>query len=688
MSEIPPIWIVEPSAREKRRQFSRILISRGSPPDLEAIKLRLRELREHSLHEHTSLLAEFKDNITRYPGIQFKPAGDAEEAADYIQEVAQRTQSIIVNRSSIVTNELKPRLERRGFCVAEPYYAEFHFFENRVRDYWDLPYLLRKELVGNFEISISATELCLPPRCGEAVKNCVAVLGVNAASAKDGSIFFLQHFSNISKSLEQARQVILIVGLDKLVKDKEDAAFQTKCMGIFGMESMLLSLRPRQTEFADIDSLPGFPELEGRAVHIILLDNGRSRILKSSFKELLLCMGCRACITQCPINRSMSQNGAIWSPRDYLFMSLLEESRSMDACLHCEACRVECPLDIDLPRLMWMAEVDKTLRADRTTKYGRTLRDRMLGNPELLARVGSLAAPFSNAALNIDPGKTIVKKALGLDRNRRLPSFHRETFKRWFARGDGRVREAVPGNRRLAYYVGCFANYYQPETGKALVQILKRNGFEVLVPDQKCCGLPMIANKNMRGARRNAEYNVESLAAVVAEGYDIITACPSCSLMIRREYLNFYDSPKARLVAEHLYYVDEYLMGLNRRGDLDTGLAEIPQSVFYHVPCHLKVQDTTGDSLELLHLIPGLSVEKVGTVCCGMAGYHGYKKVHSGLSLEIGGKLFEEIGLAQADKVVTSCGACKLQIEAGTGVKAIHPILLLQEAYGARQHLS
>jgi Fe-S oxidoreductase len=221
-----------------------------------------------------------------------------------------------------------------------------------------------------------------------------------------------------------------------------------------------------------------------------------------------------------------------------------------------------------------------------------------------------------------------------------------------------------------------------------LVQVLERNGFEILVPDQRCCGLPMIANKNMSGARRNAEYNIESLAAVVAEGYDIVTACPSCSLMIRQEYLNFYDGDKARLVAEHLYYVDEYLMWLNRQGDLDTGLVEIPQSIFYHVPCHLKVQNAEMDSLELLHLIPGLSVEEVGTVCCGMAGYHGYKKAHSALSMEIGSKLFEEIRLAQVNRVVTSCGACKLQIEAGTGAKAIHPVVLLQEAYGARQHLS
>ena len=152
--------------------------------------------------------------------------------------------------------------------------------------------------------------------------------------------------------------------------------------------------------------------------------------------------------------------------------------------------------------------------------------------------------------------------------------------------------------------------------------------------------------------------------------------------MIKQEYPNLYDSHKARLVSEHLYYVDEYLMLLNRQGDLDTDLVEISESIFCHIPCHLKVQDTEKDSLELLHLIPGLSIEKVSTVCCGMAGYHGYKKVHSGLSMEIGSKLFEEIGLAQVNKVVTSCGACKIQIEAGTGAQAVHPILLLQEAYG------
>ncbi|MEE8173860.1 MAG: anaerobic glycerol-3-phosphate dehydrogenase subunit C [Dehalococcoidia bacterium] len=670
---------MEPSPKEKRRRFSRTLAGRDIEPDLEAIKSRLRELREYSLREHGSLLEEFKSNIAGYRGIRVVSAYDAEEAVDYIAKVALGTENIVVNRSSLVTNELRPGLERHGLKVIQPYYAEFDSFESKIRDYWDLPNLLRKGLTGAF--SISSTGLGLGPGRGKAVKDCIAVLGVNAVSAKDCSIFFLQHFSNISKSLEQAREVVLIVGLDRLVKDREDAAFHTRCMGIFGMESMLLNLRPSEVEPGDMDSLPSFLGGEGGAVHIILLDNGRSRILGSGLEELLLCIGCRACIKQCPINRAMSEDGAVWSPKDYLSMFLLDEGRSLDTCLHCEACRVECPLAIDIPGLMWMAE------ADHIARHGRGWRNRVLGNPELLARAGSLAAPISNAVIGIEPSRTVVHRALGFDTSRRLPRFRHETLKRWFARRGG-GNGGPGGSRRLAYYVGCFANYYEPEMARALIGVLERNGFEVLVPDQRCCGMPMMANKNMSGARRNAEYNIESLARAAANGYDIVTGCPSCSLMIKREYPNLYDSDKARLVSDHLYYVDEYLMLLSRRGDLNRDLVEISESIFYHVPCHLKVQDLAGVSLELLHLIPGLSIERVDAACCGMAGYHGYKKAHSDLSMEIGGKLFGEIGLAQADRVVTGCGACKLQIEAGSGARAIHPIVLLQEAYGLGPYLS
>ncbi|MCX5991407.1 MAG: anaerobic glycerol-3-phosphate dehydrogenase subunit C [Chloroflexi bacterium] len=673
MDGIPPIRVMEPSGKGARRQFSKALLGHTTELDLKSIKSRLREIRESSLMEQASIVEQFKDAVAKFQGADCRWARDGAEAVNYISRIAPGTKDIVINRSSLVINELQPGLEKLGFRIGEPYYAGLGSFDNRIEDYWDLPHLLARGLMGNFEISNGPTT-----SQGEGTtKDCVALLGVSAASAEDSSIFFLQHSSNISKSLEQARHVILIVGLDKIVKSREDAVFQTGCMGIFGLESMLLNLKPGQRNGDGMDSLPDYLGHPDRAVHVVLLDNGRSRMLSSTFRELLLCIGCKACVRQCPINHSMTRDGAVWSPRDHLFTFLLGQNPLMDTCLHCETCRVECPLSIDLPSLMWQAQ------ADWAAKHGRSLRDRILGNPEALARVGSVAAPVSNAVINVDPGRTIIKAGLSLDARRQLPRFGRETFQHWFARQSGRSPKTA-AHRKVACYVGCFANYYRPEVAQAMVRVLERNGVEVLIPRQKCCGMPMMANKNRRAFHRNAEYNIHSLAAMIADGCDIVATCPSCALMIKREYPGLCDSDMARLVSSHTYYVDEYLMHLKREGHLNSDMAEIAQSAFYHLPCHLKVQDSAGDSLELMHLIPGLSISRVNANCCGMAGYHGYKKEYSDLAMEIGGKLFTEIRMARADRVITSCAACQLQIEAGTGIKATHPVQMLEEAYGLK----
>jgi len=650
--------------------MSRALIETSNAGhDLESLKSRLREVRESALREQETLVQQFRHAVRSYSGMRLLSARHADHAAAYVRQAAHGTDNVVINRSSVVANELRPALEREGFRIIHPYFAEFESFEPVIRDYWDLPDLLGKGIVGNLGVS---EQRLVEPAEGD-VRDCVAVLGVNAAAAADGSIYFLQHYSNISQSLLHARQVFLVVALDKLVPDAEAAALQTSCMGIFGLETMLLNLRGAPDAGHSLTSLPAAGVVHERPVHVVLLDNGRSQMLQGGYRDLLLCIGCKACSRQCPINRSMTRDGSVWSPRDYLFMFLLDDGRSMDACLHCEACRGECPLSIDLPRLMWKAQ------ADRASRRGRSLRDRMLGNPEFLARLGSLAAPVSNRAAGTGLGKAVIGRALGLDSKRTLPRFQRSTFVRQFSK-----RPGGGGSRgRVAYYAGCFANYYEPEVSQALVRVMERNGFEVAVPDQKCCGLPMMASKNVEGARENAEYNIACLASMVAGGYDVITACPSCSLMIKREYPNLFDSDAARLVSEHTYYVDEYLMGLYRSGALDTAFGPISTAVLYHVPCHLKVQDMVSDSLELLRLIPGLSIEKVNTACCGMGGYHGYRVAHSALSMEIGARLFGEIGsLSPGSRVVTGCAACRLQIEAGTGVHAEHPMLLLQEAYG------
>ncbi|MDH5696020.1 MAG: heterodisulfide reductase-related iron-sulfur binding cluster [Dehalococcoidia bacterium] len=242
--------------------------------------------------------------------------------------------------------------------------------------------------------------------------------------------------------------------------------------------------------------------------------------------------------------------------------------------------------------------------------------------------------------------------------------------------------EDLISNKKVAYYAGCFANYYYPEVGEALVKVLGKNGIKVMVPDQVCCGLPMMAKGNTKGAYENMEHNTRILGQAVSDGYVIITTCSSCGLFLKRDYpLWMVGSEMAKQVPQNTYHFSEYLLLLHDRGELNTDFRSITQTVFYHTPCHLSAQEIGDVTVKLLQLIPGITIKRISTECCGMGGAYGYEKVNYELSKEIAEKLYSEIKENPTDRIVTDCGGCRLQIQAGTGLKVDHPIILLKEAY-------
>ncbi len=257
-------------------------------------------------------------------------------------------------------------------------------------------------------------------------KKYLAVLGVNAISAEDGTTFFLEHFSNIPKDLGLASKVILVVGLDKIVKTRPEAAFQTQCMGIFGMESILLGIEPKSGGLTAIDELPLPPGDKERELHLIILDNGRSQLLEGKFRDLFLCIGCRACNKHCPIHHSFTNVDYIWTPKNYLNQFLYGTGKSIEICLHCEACHIECPVDIDLPYLMWQAKLDYI------AQHGTSLKHKMLGRPELLAKLGTAVAPIANWMMSRKLVRIPLEAIAGIDRRTNLPRFHSRTFRKWF----------------------------------------------------------------------------------------------------------------------------------------------------------------------------------------------------------------------------------------------------------------
>jgi len=420
---------MEPELTQKRDLSARKLFEGGQKkalipetPSIDDIKQQLREIREHARQNINSLVEELQTNLGhQYQQVKVKLAVDNIEAVRYIAEISDGIGIVSTNNSSIVSQELKPGLLANGFTVINSYLDEFEAKKREILDYWDLPGLRDKNLLGTFGVSLKIAGLADTDN-----KKYLALLGVNAIAAEDSTVFFLQHFSNIYDDLKQANKVILVVGLDKIVKSRQDAAFQTKCMGIFGMESVLLDIEPKPSKPPSIAELSLPPGGKERELHLLLLDNGRTNLLRGDFSDLFLCIGCRACNQHCPIRHSFTEVDYIWTPKNYLSQLLYGTSSSIDICLHCEACRLECPVDIDLPLLMWQAKIDYI------NKHGRSLKHKILGMPEMLAKLGSAFAILANWMTRLKLARIPMEIIIGIDRRTNLPTFHFQTFRKWF----------------------------------------------------------------------------------------------------------------------------------------------------------------------------------------------------------------------------------------------------------------
>ena len=132
------------------------------------------------------------------------------------------------------------------------------------------------------------------------------------------------------------------------------------------------------------------------------------------------------------------------------------------------------------------------------------------------------------------------------------------------------------------------------------------------------------------------------------------------------EYPRIVDTEKAHAVADNCYDIHQYLMELHRRGELNTEFNRLEMSVGYHAPCHLKSVGVTSEPVDLMKMIPGVTVTSYSDKCCGMGGTYGLKAHNFELSMKIGKRLFDEVNDSDVDQVVTGCGACGMQIFQGT----------------------
>lgn len=360
-----------------------------------------------------------------------------------------------------------------------------------------------------------------------------------------------------------------------------------------------------------------------------------------------------------------------------------EVKRLAALCFNCKQCQLECPTNVNIPKLMIEA------RSSFVAANGMSRADWILSRAHSFGPLLSRFALISNAALNNRPARWLMEKLVGISRLRKLPRLARRPFLKSLPRSLREPPAVVAKTRPVVYFVDYYANYHDPELAEAFIAVLAHNNIPVHVPrNQKPSGMAMICAGDLDAARELAEQNVRTLADFARDGCQIVCTEPTAVVTICDEYPGLLDHPDVPVVAKQTIEAGAFLRQLHREGRLRTDFGPLEGQIAYHLPCHLRALENESPLLELLSLIPELSVRKIDHGCSGMAGAFGLTRENFTTSVRIGWDLISEMRSGEFTAGTTECSSCRLQMEQGTATPTVHPIKLLAIAYGLMPQLA
>jgi glycerol-3-phosphate dehydrogenase subunit C len=392
------------------------------------------------------------------------------------------------------------------------------------------------------------------------------------------------------------------------------------------------------------------------------------------------CVKCTICETACPVSNvtPLFAGPKYTGPQAERYRVADEPSveSSVDYCSGCGICSQVCPQGVKI------AEINAQARNKLKRQKGVPLRDRIITRPTWLGRLGTPTAKIANWTLGNRAVRILGEKVLKVHRDAPAPAFAGRRFSRW-----ARKHSSPATGRKVVYFHGCGTEYYEPDEGEKVVAILEHNGFEVQVPKQDCCGLPLQSSGLFDDARKVVLRLARNLAPYVRDDEDtiIVGNATSCTLMLKREareILGLEDDPDLKLVSERTYDICELLLELHDRGELRTDFHDVSDTIAYHAPCQQQGHWVGKPALELLALVPGLQVTEMNARCCGIAGTYGLKAEKYDVAMAVGADLFEQVRASGAATVACDSETCRWQIAAATERPAVHPIDLLHRAYG------
>ncbi|MDR3723172.1 MAG: FAD-binding and (Fe-S)-binding domain-containing protein [Terracidiphilus sp.] len=330
---------------------------------------------------------------------------------------------------------------------------------------------------------------------------------------------------------------------------------------------------------------------------------------------------------------------------------------ALDLCLSCKACKTECPIQVDITA--WKAE----FLAQHYKGRPHPIQHYIFGFADRLARMGSFTPALTNAILTSSLSSPLVKRLAGIASQRQLPSLAPQSFQN-SRKASKESREAPPAPPQVVLlWPDTWNNYYHPQTLAAAEQLLTEAGFRVEVPrGHICCGRPLYDFGLLPAARAYLANVLRRMAPQIDAGLPFIFLEPSCASVFKDELPELFpDDERALKLRSQVWLLADWLQA--KAPNFVTGRLT-GAHILIHGHCHHKaVFGGPASEIALLRKA-GASVELIDSSCCGMAGPFGFEADKFELSRKIAeASLLPAVRAAAPTTLIVADGfSCREQI--------------------------
>jgi iron-sulfur cluster protein len=718
--------IQSPAVRRNTQTFNNNrYVAVAKIADYDQLKDRARLIKEQAIADSPRLLKQLEESVIRNGG-HFYLAPTAEDANAYIRRVlVEHSVRLVVKGKSITSEEtrLNHTLEGAGIKVAETDLAEFilqvadeqpshiiapalHYSRERITALFKRKFKTDLPLDTGEELTKFAREKLRE----QFIAADAGISGANFVAADTGSIMLVESEGNIRMTTTLPPLHIAIAGIEKVIPSREQFGTFIELLPASATGQPLTSyvsiLHPplKSPPFA----APGKQE-KPREFHLVLLDNGRSRMREDPvLREALYCIRCSACLNSCANFETVgghafggeTYSGGIGGSWEAGIGNLMN-ARFAELCTACSRCVNQCPVRIDIP---WLNEnLRQRMNQAQSPSFARSvfgeltgsapgdrhapLQKQFFGNYATFAKWGTTIAGPANSSLESPITASLMESVFGVDRRRELPKFPDKSWVDLYR--EEHRNGAVPQADRpaLAVFADVFTNFGYPERGMAAIRVLQKCGYDVALTPSLPDGRASLSQGMIDTARQQATAMLKMLRPYVDGGRLLVVVEPSVLAMFRRDLRHLMADQSLFETLRSISFEPMQLVwkaaqdyGLDLRSMFPAERWHHGTRLFYHSHCQQRTCNAASETFDVLRAC-GFDVATSTVECCGMAGSFGYKSDYYDLSMAVGEDLFAQVRAADEDgaprELVASGVSCTEQLWSGLKRKVHHPLEIL-----------